>query len=77
MATKAQVHRAVEAHFEAASAAAKLRQKHGGLAAAVTYEPHLRRLRIELTSGVGISVPVQQIQGLQNALPGVVKSRRA
>ena len=74
MATKVQIQKAVDTHFAAASAVAKQRIKRGDLAASVSYEPRLRRLRIELASGVGVSVPVQKIQGLEDAPAAVIKS---
>jgi len=74
MVTKAQIKDAVDARFAAASAVAKQRIKRGDLASSVSYDPRLRRLRIELTSGVGVSVPVQKIQGLEDASAAVIKS---
>lgn len=74
MATKSQISSAVDARFAVASDTAKLRIKRGDLAASVVYEPRLRRLRIELFSGVGVSVPVRKIQGLEHASPAIIKT---
>lgn len=73
MATKTQISHAVDSHFASASVAAKRRIKRGDMAASVVYEARLRRLRIELVSGVGVSVPVKKIQGLEDASPAAIK----
>jgi hypothetical protein len=74
MATKAQIVRAVDAHLAVATAAGKARHKRGDVALSVAYEPHLRRLRVELASGVTVIVPVSKVQGLANAKPAVVRA---
>jgi hypothetical protein len=74
MTTKAQIARVVDAHLAKARAAGKERRKRGELAVAAVYEPHRRRLRIELASGIAVVVPIAKVQGLAKAAPAVVKS---
>ena len=74
MATKAQIAKAVGVHLAAATAAGKGRHKRGDVAVSATYEPRLKRLHIELASGVAVIVPVSKVQGLVNARPAVVRS---
>jgi hypothetical protein len=74
MASKEQLAKAVDAHLAAAVAAGKERRKRGDIAVAVVYESHLKRLHIELASGVGVLVPVSKVQGLGGAKPAVVRA---
>ena len=74
MATKSQLARAVDSRLPAAVAAGKAAHKRGDGAIAVAYEPRSRRLRIELSSGVAVSVPVSKVQGLANVTPAVIRS---
>ena len=74
MATKAQIGRAVDAHLAASTAAGKARHKRGDVAVSVTYEPRLKRLHVELASGVAVIVPVSKVQGPADAKPVVIKS---
>lgn len=48
----------------------------GELAAGVRYDAHTARLQIELTSGVGVSIPVSKIEGLAGASASVIRSVR-
>jgi hypothetical protein len=74
MATKSQIANAVDSRLIAAVDAGKAARKRGDGAIAVAYEPRSRRLRIELASGVAVSVPVHKVQGLAAATPAVIKS---
>ena len=74
MATKKQIVRAVDTHFAAAIAARKERRRRGDLAVAAGYDPRSKRLRIELASGVSVSLPVSMVQGLADVAPSKIKS---
>ncbi|MEP7330126.1 MAG: DUF2442 domain-containing protein [Betaproteobacteria bacterium] len=74
MATKAQLAKAVDSQLVAATAAGKSRLVRGDIATSVVYEPKLKRLHVELASGVAVSVPVSKVQGLAGTAPALVKS---
>ena len=74
MATRAQIAKAVGARLVAAAAAGKERHERGEVAVSATYEPRLKRLHIELASGVAVIVPVSRVQGLADAKPAVIRS---
>lgn len=65
--------RAVDARLSTAAAAGKARRVRGELAAGVSYDARTARLRIELTSGVGVSIPVSKIEGLAGASASVIR----
>lgn len=48
----------------------------GELAAGVSYDVRTARLQIELTSGVGVSIPVSKIEGLAGASASMIRSVR-
>ncbi len=73
MATKAQIAKAVDSQLVAATAAGKARLVRGDVATAVVYESRLKRLHVELASGVAVSVPVSKVQGLAGAAPALIK----
>lgn len=58
---------AVEAQLATARAAGRARRMRGELAIAVRYVPRSRCFRIQLASGVTLSIPLDLIQGLENA----------
>lgn len=74
MASRNQIERAVDFHLATATAKGNERRKRGDLAASASYDPRSKRLRIELASGVAVSVPVSMIQGLAGIAAAKVKS---
>ena len=70
------VGRAVDAHLASATTAGRTRRARGELAASVTYDARSARLRIELASGVGVSIPVAKIEGLASVPASVIRSVR-
>jgi len=71
---RAEAAKNVAARYDAATAAGKALAKRGELAVSATYEPRQKRLHVELASGIGISIPVNKIQGLALAKPSVVRN---
>lgn len=59
-----------------APAAGKVRRKMGDLAASVDYDARTKRLRIELASGVGVSIPVAKVEGLADVRASVIRTVR-
>ena len=72
MATKTQIARAVDTHLATATAAGAERRARGGHAVSVGYAPRIRRLHIELASGVALDIPAAMIEGLGNAKASVI-----
>ena len=67
---------AVDDRLAAATAAGRSRRALGELATGVSYDARTARLRIELVSGVGVSIPVASIEGLAGAPASVIRSVR-
>jgi hypothetical protein len=67
---------AVDDRLSTAAAAGKARRVRGELAAGVRYDARTARLQIELTSGVGVSIPVSKIEGLAGTSASVIRSVR-
>jgi len=74
MATRNQIARAVDSHLATATAKGKERRRRGDLAISASYDPRSKRLRIELASGVAVSVPASKIQGLADIAGSKVKA---
>jgi len=74
MATRNQISRAVDSHLAAATAKGQERRRRGDLALSADYDPRSKRLRIELVSGVAVSIPVSKIQGLANTAGSKIKA---
>lgn len=70
------VERAVDDRIAVATVAGKARRARGELAAGASYDARTARLRIELVSGVGVSIPVASIEGLAGAPASVIRSVR-
>lgn len=68
--------RAVDDRIATATAAGKARRVRGELAASAGYDARTARLRIELDSGVGVSIPVAKIEGLAGVTASVIRSVR-
>ena len=68
--------RAVDDRLAAATAAGRSRRARGELATGVSYDARTARLRIELVSGVGVSIPVARIESLAGAPASVIRSVR-
>jgi hypothetical protein len=45
------------------------KQAHYPAAAAVKYDPGIARLVIDLASGLGLTIPLEAVQGLEDAVP--------
>lgn len=70
------VARAVDGRLVVATVAGKARRERGELAARAGYDARSKRLRIELVSGVGVSIPVAMIQGLNHVPVAVIRDVR-
>lgn len=70
------VQRAVDDHLAAATSAGRARRAREELAMGASYDARTARLRIELVSGVGVSIPVVSIEGLAGAPASVIRSVR-
>jgi hypothetical protein len=70
------IHAAVDDQLRAATLAGKARRDKGDLAASAAYDSRSRRLRIELMSGVGVSIPVSKVEGLAGAPASVIRTVR-
>lgn len=68
--------RSVDERLARAAAAGTLRRQKGDLAKSADYDSRSRRLRIELASGIGLSIPVANLQGLADAPAAVIRSVR-
>ncbi len=67
---------AVDDRLATAAAAGQARRVRGELAVGVSYDARTARLRIELVSGVGVSIPVARIEGLAGAPASLIRSVR-
>jgi hypothetical protein len=67
---------AVDERLAEASSAGKVRRHKGELAAGAAYDAGSKRLRIELLSGVAVSIPVAKIEGLARAPASVIRTVR-
>lgn len=74
--TAERVAHAVDERLAFAAAAGKARRKRGELAVGADYDTRSKRLRIELVSGVGVSIPVNRVQGLVGVPAAIVKTVR-
>lgn len=70
------VARSIDDRLPAATAAGRARRARGDPATRVTFDARTARLRIELVSGVGVSIPVASIEGLAGAPASVIRSVR-
>lgn len=70
------VERAVDGRLAVAAAAGRSRRALGELATSVSYDARTARLRIELVSGVGVSIPVASIEGLAGAPASAIRAVR-
>ncbi len=68
--------RAADDRPAAATVAGKVRRARGELATGASYDARTSRLRVELVSGVGVSIPVASIEGLAGAPASVIRSVR-
>ncbi len=68
--------RTVDARLALATSAGKVRRRKGELAASAGYDARAKRLRIELVSGVGVSIPVAKVEGLAGVPASVVRTVR-
>lgn len=68
--------RLVDRGMARAVAAGQSRRQKGDLAKSADYDARSKRLRIELMSGVGLSIPVDRLQGLADAPAAVIRSVR-
>jgi hypothetical protein len=68
--------RAFDEQLALAAAAGKTRRNRGELAASAGYDARTKRLRIELLSGVGISIPVARVEGLADTPASVIRTVR-
>jgi len=59
-----------------ATAAGRALRRRGDLAKSVDYDARSKRLRIELVSGIGWSIPVAKVQGLGGAPAAVIRTVR-
>ena len=74
--TQEVIERAVDDRLAVATAAGRARRARQELAAGVSYDARTARLRIELVSGVGVSIPVARIGGLAGAPASLIRSVR-
>ena len=74
--TQDAIERAVVDRLAVATAAGRARRARGELATGVSYDARTARLRIELVSGVGVSIPVARIESLAGAPASVIRSVR-
>ena len=70
------VAKSVDERLASATAAGIARRSKGELAASADYDARSRRLRIELVSGVGVSIPIAKLQGLADAPASVIRTVR-
>lgn len=70
------VARSIDDRLPAATAAGRARRARGDLATRMTFDARTARLRIELVSGVGVSIPVASIEGLAGAPASAIRSVR-
>lgn len=68
--------KAVDDQLAKATVAGRARASKGDLAIGVRYDARAKRLSIELASGIGLSIPVEKIQGLEGASSAVLGSVR-
>lgn len=74
MATKSQIARAVDARLAAAVALAEARRRRGDVAIGVRFDARMKRLHIELLSGVAIAIPIAALEGLSEATSAQIRS---
>jgi hypothetical protein len=55
--------------FDLANKRGAQKQPHYPAAAAVKYDPGIARLVIDLASGLGLTIPLEAVQGLEDAVP--------
>ena len=70
------VRRAVDECLKSATAAGRKQAQRGELATSAHYDTKTKRLRIELTSGVAVSIPVSRIEGPADVPGSTVRTVR-
>jgi hypothetical protein len=55
--------------FDLANKRGAQKQPHYPAAVAVKYDPGIARLVIDLASGLGLTIPLEAVQGLEDAVP--------
>lgn len=66
--------RALDERLSVAASAGKSRRKKSERATNAAYDVRSKRLRIELMSGVAVSIPVVNVQGLADAPASVIRT---
>ena len=72
----ARIGHAIDDRLALATAAGERRRKRGELAVSARYDARAKRLQIELSSGVAVSIPVAKLEGLAGVPSSVIKTVR-